>query len=184
MKIPFAWMPGSWGLKGKTREIAQAEYELTGTALEQKLIEINLRDNPKLLAEKLLDFQHTQGKVSDYDYEIRKAELHAKDETAKKLAVLDIELAHGKIEQTSYDRQRADLLQDPWVSMPKINWDPAHNNHTYFELDFNSYFISYLIENGYTGTEDEILNKWLNDICQNIISDMSQPGMDFISNNS
>lgn len=40
-KIPFWMMPASWGLKGKTREIAEAEYYLEGKDLEEKLAEIN-----------------------------------------------------------------------------------------------------------------------------------------------
>ena len=27
-KIPFGWLPASWGLKGKSRELAEAEYYL------------------------------------------------------------------------------------------------------------------------------------------------------------
>ena len=37
-KLPFGTLPGHWGLKGKTREIAKAEYELEGYALELQLL--------------------------------------------------------------------------------------------------------------------------------------------------
>lgn len=40
-KIPFWMLPASWGLKGKTREIAEAEYHYSGQELEEKLAEIN-----------------------------------------------------------------------------------------------------------------------------------------------
>ena len=70
--IPFSWMPGSWGLKGKTREIAQAEYELSGIELEQRLIEINLKDDPKAYAIHMLDVQKKHNKISDYEYDIEK----------------------------------------------------------------------------------------------------------------
>jgi hypothetical protein len=40
-KIPFWMLPGSWGLKGKTRATAEAEYLYTGKELEEKLAEIN-----------------------------------------------------------------------------------------------------------------------------------------------
>ena len=43
-KIPFNWMPGSFGLKGRTRDIAQAEYELTGYELERRLLDIKKDD--------------------------------------------------------------------------------------------------------------------------------------------
>ena len=42
--VPFTLLPASWGLKGKTREIAQAEYERTGYDLEVKILEIKQED--------------------------------------------------------------------------------------------------------------------------------------------
>ena len=33
-KIPFGWLPASWGLKGKSRELAEAEYYLSGYELD------------------------------------------------------------------------------------------------------------------------------------------------------
>ena len=30
LKVPFSMMPASWGLKGKTRAIAEAEYYYVG----------------------------------------------------------------------------------------------------------------------------------------------------------
>jgi len=39
-------LPASWGLKGKTREIAEAEYMFDGKELEEKLAEINA-DTPE-----------------------------------------------------------------------------------------------------------------------------------------
>lgn len=40
-KLPFWMLPASWGLKGKTRAIAEAEYYFEGKDLEEKLAEIN-----------------------------------------------------------------------------------------------------------------------------------------------
>jgi hypothetical protein len=44
-KLPFGWMPGHWGLKGKTRLRAQAEYELSGMELDLRLAEIDHADD-------------------------------------------------------------------------------------------------------------------------------------------
>tara|TARA_Y100000590_G_scaffold237348_1_gene267161 strand:+ start:1708 stop:2127 length:420 start_codon:yes stop_codon:yes gene_type:complete len=41
IKIPFKYNPTSWFLKGKEKEIAQAKYELKGTALDKKLADID-----------------------------------------------------------------------------------------------------------------------------------------------
>ena len=40
-KLPFSMHPTSWGKKGRARDIAQAEYELTGEELDKKVEEIN-----------------------------------------------------------------------------------------------------------------------------------------------
>jgi hypothetical protein len=39
--IPFNWLPASWGLRGKSRAIAEAEYYYEGNELEEKLAELN-----------------------------------------------------------------------------------------------------------------------------------------------
>jgi hypothetical protein len=40
-KLPFWMLPASWGLKGKTRAVAEAEYMYEGKELEEKLAELN-----------------------------------------------------------------------------------------------------------------------------------------------
>jgi len=42
--LPFGWAPAHWGITGKLREVAQAEYELSGEDLERRKIEINIGD--------------------------------------------------------------------------------------------------------------------------------------------
>ena len=181
--IPFGWMPGHWGLRGMTREIAQAEYELQGTALEKQLLEIRLRDNPELIKRGRLDLQLKHQEISKYDYDIACAEL---DFSGSELVIkkLDIDLAQGKITRQVFERKKADALGQPWVSMPVISWVPENASRTYFELDYNEHFIKYLQDNGYSGTEDEILNRWLNDVCTAVASESGSPGRDFVSDGS
>ena len=177
--IPFSWMPGSWGLKGKTREIARAEYELSGIELEQRLLEINLKDDPKAFALHMLDAQKKHKAISDYDYDIEKAKLSNDDDVAKELALLDVELANNKISQAVYDRRRADTLGEPWVSMPKIHWNPLGKARAYFEMDYNEHFIKQLRENGYEGEETEIVNLWMNDVCIGILEEINDMDAEF-----
>ena len=174
--IPFWLMPGSWGLKGKTREIAQAEYELEQGDLEEKLLEINYRDDPALLERKKLDLMLSSNNLTQYDYACRVVTLTVKDPNACAIAMLDVDLKYEKISQLEYDRKKADLLKEPWVSMPIINWDPAVSTRTYFQLDYNDYFYKHLLANGYEGEEEEVVNKWLNDICISITEEIN--GMD------
>ena len=68
-KLPFRMMPGSWGLRGKTRAIAEAEYYYEGDELKAKLAEIEADGDPvqtelNVLAEKL-----KAGEITFPDYE-------------------------------------------------------------------------------------------------------------------
>jgi hypothetical protein len=177
-------MPGSWGLKGKTREIAQAEYELSGMELEEKLLEINHAEDQEVLRLLKLALYRKHSKIDQYEYDQQKAKIQAGgQEQAEKIALLDVDLAHKKIDQQTYDRQRADILDEPWVSIPKVSWDPVSTTKTFFEIDYNDAFVKYLQSNGYQGGEEEIINRWLNDVCLSIASEMDVTA-DFIQNRS
>ena len=52
-KIPFWLLPASWGLTGKSRAIAEAEYYYEGDILEEKLLEISTPDPNELAVAKL-----------------------------------------------------------------------------------------------------------------------------------
>jgi hypothetical protein len=173
--LPFGFWPGHWGLKGKTREIAKAEYESsTPYELDVRLLEINHGDDSAAMARGKLDLDLKHGYLTDYEYRQKLADIENNhDDTLADIAKLDIDLEHKKITQLEYDRKKADLLEEPWVSMPTINWDPAVSNRTYFQLDYNDYFYKNLLANGYEGTEDEVINKWLNDICISIIEEIN-----------
>ena len=61
-KLPFSMMPASWGLKGKSRAIAEAEYYYEGEELEKVLAALDA-DTPedKSLAELEVDYKN--GKI-------------------------------------------------------------------------------------------------------------------------
>lgn len=172
-KIPFGWLPGSWGLSGKTRKIAEAEYYYTGYDLDVELAKIN-HANPDDLKHALLDIDKKYKKIDEYEYDQALAKLDNTDDTKQQIALLDVELKHEKITAVEHEKQRANLLKEPWVSMPKISWDPVNKNKTYFELDYNDHFIKYLRDNNYSGTDDDVLNKWLNDVCISVIEDINE----------
>lgn len=171
-KLPFWMLPGSWGLVGKTRKIAEAEYYLSGYELEIELARINNND-PNKLKRELLDIDRSHDKISEYEYDQEVAKLDHADEIKQKLAIVDVDLKHEKISKTEHEKQTASILGEPWVSMPKISWDPLNKNKTFFELDYNEHFIKYLKDNGYNGTEDEIMNQWLNDVCISVIEEIN-----------
>lgn len=171
--IPFGWLPGHWGLRGQTREIAQAEYELQGIDLERRLMEIRLAHDPHKLKQSHLDLQLQHKEITQCEYEHAVAELSLQGNELQ-VRKLEIDHAHGKINSTAFERKKADVLGLPWVSMPVISWVPENAAKTYFELDYNEHFIKYLQDHGYSGSDDDILDRWLNDVCQAVSQEISQ----------
>ena len=128
-------MPASWGLKGKTRAIAEAEYYYEGEELEEVLAEL--------------------GADSDID---------------KKVAKLDVKLKNKKIGQSEYDKEIAEIKNEPWVNVLKLDVNPENAKAGYMELDWNDNFVKFLHDNGYEGKDDEaIVNKWFNDVCRTVL---------------
>lgn len=74
MKLPFGMMPASWGLKGKSRQIAEAEYYYEGEDLEKALAEINA-DNELDADIAKLEIDLKNEKISQTAYEKKVAEL-------------------------------------------------------------------------------------------------------------
>ena len=183
MKIPFNLLPASWGLKGKSRQLAEAEYYLSGYELDIKLAEIEHgTDTPSFNKQKILiDRQYSR--IDQYIADVLLSELeHAGNANAGDLTKLDIDLKYERISQQDFERKRADLLGEPYMAMPKISWDPVDPSKTYFELDYNQPFVEYLRENGYTGIDEDVINKWLNDVCSSILSEMAPVDPEFVSN--
>tara|TARA_B100000900_G_C20539760_1_gene699930 strand:- start:781 stop:1302 length:522 start_codon:yes stop_codon:yes gene_type:complete len=134
-KVPFSMMPASWGLKGKTRAIAEAEYYYEGDELEEILAEINAD--------------------SDGD---------------KELAKLEVQLKNGKIGQYEFDKKVAEIKEEPYVNVLKLDVNPENAQAGFMELDWNDHFVKFLHENGYTGENDEaVVNKWFNDVCRTVL---------------
>ena len=181
MKIPFKFLPASWGLKGKSRAIAEAEYNYTGYELKKKLAEIDAGIEKDKLERAMIDIDLEYKLIDQYAADNRIADLeHRNDETALILARLQIDLNHGKITQQDYERKSADLKGEPYMAMPKISWDPVDPSKTYFELDYNEAFVRYLESNNYTGSEEEVINRWLNDVCSSILDEMAADQPDFV----
>jgi len=183
MKIPFNLLPASWGLKGKSRQIAEAEYYLSGYELDIKLADIEHgTDGPGFTKRKIL-LDREYHRIDQYTADVLLSELeHRGDENAAGLTKLDIDLKYERISQQDFDRKRADLLGEPYMAMPKISWDPVDPSKTYFELDYNTPFVEYLRENGYVGIDEDVINKWLNDVCTSILSEMAPVDPEFVSN--
>jgi hypothetical protein len=182
-KIPFGWLPAAWGLKGKSRELAEAEYYLTGYDLDIAKARIEHGLESPAFTRSVLDIDLAYGKISAYDHDTRLAEIDNSDETALAMAKLDTDLKHNRISAQEHERKRADILNEPFMAMPKISWDPVDPSKTFFELDYNQAFVEWLRSNGYNNVSDEeAINRWLNDVCNSILSEMAPTDPEFVSN--
>lgn len=180
-KIPFGLMPGHWGLKGKTRLRAQAEYELEGMELDMRLAEIDHEDLvQRELAQLDVKLKHKQ--IDPYDYDVQYNTIRLKDDPLLPEVLLNLELKHNRCNQSEHDRKLADLRSEPWVSMPDIKWDPADPSRSYFELDYNEHFVTMLRTHNYAGaTDEQIVEKWLNDVCRSVAAEFLSEDSTFVS---
>ncbi len=97
MKIPFGWLPSSWGLKGTTREIAEAEYKLTGIELDDTLAEIKHReDEPEVLERVKLKNKRKHNLITSREYDDQHARMTLTGvDLARKL--LELECKRGEL---------------------------------------------------------------------------------------
>lgn len=180
-KIPFGWLPGHWGLKGKTRDIARAEYELSGLDLDMRLAEIH-HDDPKAQKLAQLDARLKHKAIDLYDYDVEYNRVRLEGDAQLDEVLLNIDLKHHRISKQEHDRKLADLRGEPWVAMPDMKWDPADPTKSYFQLDYNDHFVTYLRANNYQGTTDEqVVERWLNDVCRSVAQEMQEEDGSFVT---
>jgi len=93
-----------------------------------------------------------------------------KDETQRKLKLLEIEKKYNEITEDEYNKSVATVNKEPYVRVLNLEMDENSPGSGYFELDFNEEFVEYLANSGYEGVEpDQIVDSWFNDLCQNIV---------------
>jgi len=164
--IPFGWLPAAWGMKGKTRERAQAEYELEGEELVRELVKLDYVGLERDLKFIELDFEY--GQKTEYDRDRAIAELTLKDNELA-IRLLEIDFAERKLSDAEYEKQMATLKGESWVRIMNVKPEGDQPNHGELELDWNDKFIEELREGGYEGAADEaVVDKWLSDLCRNI----------------
>jgi hypothetical protein len=168
-KLPFEMMPGSWGLKGKTREIAKAEYELTGHALETRLLEINEGDyTMRDYAAKCNDVDLKYNKITKEEHRLRSAGL-IEDSVLRDLAMAEIDYDRSELSELQYNKKVATIKGEPWVNVVKMDFNNKSSLEGSFELDWNQPFVDKLESEGYSGpTPDNVVNQWFMELCRNV----------------
>ena len=117
--LPFRMSPSSWGKSGRELELAQAEYELSGSDKQDKIVEIN----------------------------------------------------------NKFDKEEATEKKEPWVNVIKMGIDPENVVQGYFELDWNTHFVTNLKEHGFSGNSDEeIVDHWFSVLCNTIATEDTPMG--------
>lgn len=167
--IPFEWLPGSWGLAGKTREIAKAEYYLEGYELEIKLLELESTSIKKRDYEKrLLDIELKHNKITEKEYYKSLAE-QIEDPKQRAIALLEINHRDGDITELEFNKQSATIRGEPWVTVINMDFGGKGSLEGSFELDWNEQFVEKLKGDGYVGpTPDSIVNQWFMEVCRNV----------------
>ena len=74
--VPFSLWPSSWGLEGKRRQEAYAEYYLEGEELERELLDIKCpnKESVEYFAG-TLEIDYKYGKIKEHEYNKEKATL-------------------------------------------------------------------------------------------------------------
>jgi hypothetical protein len=106
--IPFDIQPGSWGLKGKSRAKAEAEYYYEGEALELRMADIDYPDETDRKIAKL-EVAKKYERISDENYDRQMAELTLTGDDLK-LALIDVDVRYGRL--TEYEASKMAIVID------------------------------------------------------------------------
>lgn len=169
-KLPFGVMPGHWGLVGRTREIAKAEYELEpGYDLDVRILEIKKDDyEPAVYEKKFLALSFKWKKLDESQYH-RELANRIEDPKQKGLALLELDYREGKLDDREYSKQTATLNDEPWVTVINMDFGGKSALEGSFELDWNDQFVEKLRAEGYQApTPDVIVNQWFMEVCRNV----------------
>jgi hypothetical protein len=90
-------------------------------------------------------------------------EQEVKDDVKENIAPKEIELT---------EKEKATLAGEPYISILKVELDPADINNGSFELDWNDKFVINLVKQGYKIRADDtdamVVDRWFQTVCRNI----------------
>ena len=116
-----------------------------------------------------LDIMLKYNKINQYSYNSDVIDITEKDPVKNTIRHAELNLAEKQITQFEFEKIVANAKKEPWVNVLGLDLESGNPNSGQMELDWNSEFIAYLKEHGYThGTEEEIVDLWLSTLCKNI----------------
>ncbi len=184
--IPFKLCPGSWGLTGKVRKLAEIEYYYGDSEdKEYLLLELdNDKDTPEYIKNKLkLDKKYK--KISDYDYEIESLSTKITDKDSKEylLEKAEIDLKHNVIKDYEYRKEIADINHEAFFEVINGKMERIDGKSTMgFELEWNDYFVNHLINDGWKGaTQEDIVNAYFSELCRQMLAEDEFEGSSLVN---
>ncbi len=102
------------------------------------------------------------------DLERKKIELSSDSESEKEIKFLKLALNANRITKVEFTKERANILEEPWVNVVSVGFDKDSVQDGFFELDWNPWFIKTLEESFQGDSEENLVNQWLQAVCQNI----------------
>lgn len=172
--IPFSWLPAAWGLKGRTRAIAQAEYELEGEALEYKLADINAEEIGDIKHQiHILSLDKKYNRIEEEAFEYKLAELKEDDHESERYqkTLLELDKQFDKITEAEYNKRLATLNGEPYINV--ISMEINEEAQGAFEFDWNDKFIEILEEAGYVApSQEQVVDLWFSKVCKSVALEM------------
>lgn len=107
--LPFWLMPGSWGLHGKTRAIAEVEYYLEGIERDYEIAKIEHSNHPTKLQEAILQIDLQHKKITEEEFDRSLAKLNKTGEELV-LEELLIDKKYKHISDEEYERKFAQVV--------------------------------------------------------------------------
>jgi len=94
---------------------------------------------------------------------------HTSDSVGLKIAHLDVDKKYNKVTESEYEKNKATLLDDPYITVVKVHINSENAADGFMELDWNDAFIKSLVDAGFVADSQEaIIKLWFDEICANV----------------
>lgn len=164
------------GEAGKDYDFAVIGLDLQYKKLSEyeaavKYAKLEYREGSKELKIALIDIRRDYGKLTEYQAEMKKLDVLFPDDThenEKELAKLEVEFKLNKLPKNAYEKAKATLKDEPWVSFANSDFNPKEGlDGVYVSLEWNAQFIDLLTMHGFVGhTEEQIIEEWFAEVCR------------------
>lgn len=180
----FYLNPLNWALKGKAKLEALAYHTLSGPDLSLELTRIHYLDPATLTVKDqeayekdCLVIRKNHGLITDEEFDRGNAAF-IKDERERKIEELNIDLRYKKVDKTTHAREVATLKGEPWVGCVDDRFEYQQGvNGYFFQMDWNEHFPNMLRQNGYAGTDDEVVTMWFDDVTKEVRDEFDGPSL-------